>query len=177
VRRNPNARFLRVALVLVSVLPAALPVRGQEAPVPDAAEPDRWPSPTGIGIYLGYPSWLGIQWLAPADGPLGFRLGLTGFPGAGALLSPGVEYRLNQEAGTYSKDGTYVCTNLLLGRSLRGPDHSFVGAEGDIGYRWCLSDRRGPRWIAGMEGGAHWNLHSRWPDHPSFRFYWMLAGN
>ena len=131
---------------------------------------------TGIGLFLGYPSTLGIQIAAPADGALAFRSGLTGFPGVGILWTPGVEVRFSQEPGTYSTDSGYGFANLLMSRTFSGKDKDHVGIEAGLGYRWVLSDRRALRWIGGVEGGGHWDADSIWPDRPSLRILWMVAG-
>lgn len=131
---------------------------------------------SGLGAYAGFPSAIGVFFVAPADGTLAFRSGLTAFPGVGVLWSPGYEIRFGQESGTYAHNSGYLYTNLLLARIYTGEDRDHTGLEAGLGYRWILSDVRELRWIAGAEAGGHWDTDSYRPDRPSLRFYWMMAG-
>jgi hypothetical protein len=141
-----------------------------------ADEPPRWPAATGIGIYAGFPSVLGLEIVTPADGTLAFRAGLTAFPGVGVVWTPGLEYRFGQEPGTYSRDGGYGFTDLFFSRNYVGRDRNRSGLEAGLGYRWVLPDIQGFRWIAAAEAGGQWDHPSVLPDRPSLRAYWVLAG-
>ena len=105
----------------------------------------RLPRNTATGISIGYPAYPGLFVIAPADGPLAFRSGLTGFPTIGLLWTPGLEYRFGQEPGTLSQNGVYAFGNAFLGRTYLEGDKEYAGAEAGFGYRWFIDDRRGVR--------------------------------
>jgi len=113
--------------------------------------------------------------VAPADGRVAFRSGLTGLPNIGILWSPGIEVRLDEIPGTYAVEGTYVFSNLFLGRSYLNGERDYTGLETGVGYRWPMDDRRGKRWIAALEAGGYWRPESSWPFRPSIRFSWLLV--
>jgi hypothetical protein len=153
--------------------------RAQADLPPSPPTPDRFlrlPPNTGTGISIGYPSYPGLFIVAPADGPLAFRAGLTGFPTIGLLWTPGLEYRFGQERGTLSLDGVYAFGNAFLGRSYwDGDQHEYVGAEAGLGFRWLIDDRRGVRWIAAVEAGGYWRGDPVRPRRLSLRFIWTLV--
>jgi hypothetical protein len=148
------------------------------APAPPVVPPThRRLPPTAIGLYGGYPSYGGLQIVAPVDGALGFRSGLTGFPNVGILWTPGVEVRFGQESGTYNHSGPYAFSNLRLGRSETGHEHMYVGNETGAGFRFLFWDRRGYRWILAGEVGGAWEPGSLWPEHTAGKLMWMVAGS
>lgn len=131
---------------------------------------------SAFGVYGGFPSAVGFQFVIPTDATLAFRTGFTGLPGIGYLLTPGVELRFNQTPGTYNTDSAYGFSNLYIGETVKdGPNDSHWGLETGIGYRWILPDRRGVRWIAAVEFGGRWTTESTWPTKPSMRAFWMIA--
>jgi hypothetical protein len=136
----------------------------------------RLPPNTATGVSIGYPAYPGLFITAPADGPLAFRSGLTGFPTIGLLWTPGLEYRFGQESGTLSQNGVYAFSNAFLGRTyLDGDQHEYTGAEVGLGYRWFVDDRRGVRWIAAVEAGGYWRGDPVKPRRPCLRFLWTLV--
>ncbi len=136
----------------------------------------RLPPNTATGVSIGYPAYPGLFVVAPADGPLAFRSGLTGFPTIGLLWTPGLEYRFGQEPGTLSQSGVYAFGNAFLGRSyLDGDGHEYSGAEAGLGFRWLINDRRGVRWIAAVESGGYWRGDPVQPRRLCLRFLWALV--
>jgi hypothetical protein len=152
------------------------------APAPPAAGPFAGPPPVasrplpgGVGISLGYPSAIGAFVCAPIDATLGYRFGLTGFPGAGLLWSPGVELRFHQVRGLYSANGFYLFGDALFARDYGGRDDEDLGMELGAGWRWFSSDLRGFRWIGAVEAGGWWTPASMSPHRPALRLYWIAA--
>ena len=136
----------------------------------------RLPPNTATGVSIGYPAYPGLFVVAPADGPLAFRSGFTGFPTIGLLWTPGLEYRFGQKSGTLSQDGVYTFGNAFLGRTyLDGDQHGYTGAEAGLGFRWLINDRRGVRWIAALEAGGYWRGDPVRPKRPCLRFLWALV--
>lgn len=134
------------------------------------------PPVTAFGVYAGISSIAGIQMTIPTDATLAFRTGLTGFPGAGWLWTPGLELRFAHEPGTFSTDGVYGFTNLYIGETTTDDSvDKHWGAETGAGYRWILPDRRGVRWIAAIELGGRWTPKSSAPKTPTIRAFWMIA--
>ncbi len=135
----------------------------------------RLPPNTATGISVGYPAYPGLFVVAPADGPLAFRSGFTGFPTIGLLWTPGLEYRFGQEPSTLSQNGVYAFGNAFLGRTYLEHDRGYAGAEAGLGFRWFIDDRRGVRWIAALEAGGYWRGDPVRPRHPCLRFLWTLV--
>jgi len=131
---------------------------------------------SSFGVYGGFPSAVGFQFVIPTDATLAFRTGFTGLPGIGYLLTPGVEIRFDQSPGTYNIDSAYAFSNLYIGETVEdGPNTHHWGIENGLGYRWIMPDRRGVRWIAAVEMGGRWSNESVWPIKPSVRAFWMIA--
>jgi hypothetical protein len=148
---------------------------GSPAESPAADRALRLPPHTATGVSIGYPAYPGLFIVAPSDGRLAFRSGLTGFPTIGILLTPGLEYRFGQEAGTLSDNGVYAFGNAFLGRSYLNHERDYTGMEAGLGFRWPIDDRRGVRWIAAVEAGGYWRGERGRPRHPCLRFIWMLV--
>ena len=135
----------------------------------------RLPPNTATGISIGYPAYPGLFVVAPADGSLAFRSGLTGFPTIGLLWTPGLEYRFGQERGTLSQNSIYAFGNAFLGRTYLEGEREYTGVEAGFGYRWFIDDRRGVRWIAAVEAGGYWRGDPVKPRRPCLRFIWTLV--
>ena len=142
---------------------------------PDGAPP-HLPGISSFGVYSGFPSTIGFQFVIPTDATVAFRTGFTGLPNVGYLLTPGVEIRFNQTPGTYNVDSAYTFSNLYIGETVKdGPNTQHWGLESGIGYRWIMPDRRGVRWVGAVEFGGRWATESVWPIKPSVRAFWMIA--
>jgi hypothetical protein len=135
----------------------------------------RLPPNTATGVSIGYPAYPGLFVVAPADGSLAFRSGLTGFPTIGLLWTPGLEYRFGQERGTLSQNSVYAFGNAFLGRTYLEGEQEYTGMEAGLGYRWFIDDRRGVRWIAAVEAGGYWRGDPVKPRRPCVRFLWTLV--
>jgi hypothetical protein len=135
----------------------------------------RLPPNTATGVSIGYPAYPGLFVVAPADGSLAFRSGLTGFPTIGLLWTPGLEYRFGQEPGTLSQNSVYAFGNAFLGRTYLEGEREYTGVETGLGYRWFIDDRRGVRWVAAVEAGGYWRGDPVKPRRPCLRFLWTLV--
>ncbi len=150
--------------------PATLPARRLEL------DSRRALGRTGVGVYGGFPSIAGLQFVAPVDGRVGFRTGITAAPAVGILWTPGIEVRFRETQGAYAEGGPLVFGNLFLGRTYVDEDKEERGLEAGVGYRIVMNDVRDLRWFLTAEVGGHWEKGSEWPLRPSARVMWMMAG-
>jgi hypothetical protein len=156
--------------------PSLRPTPAYAEPVYPGGAPPHLPGISSFGVYSGFPSTVGFQFAIPTDASVAFRTGFTGLPGIGYLLTPGIELRFGQTAGTYNVDSGYTFSNLYIGETVEdGPNSKHWGLESGIGYRWILPDRRGVRWVAAVEFGGRWTTESAFPTKPSVRAFWMVA--
>lgn len=160
-------------IVRTAVLAAVLTLLPLAANAQIEREPRPLPPASAFGLYGGAPSAAGLHAVGPVDGPIGFRMGLTGWPRVGLLWTPGFEVRFRQEPGTLSTSSAYLFSNYFIGRQLTAETEEKNAMEAGLGYRFFLNDRRGKRWVLALESGGYWRSKHALPLRPTIRLMFV----